>query len=144
MKRYPLLSYFVIAFAGIVFIATFAIGYQDSQAGDNNTDYSKIDAYIRSQMDAWHIPGAALVIVQRGEVVHLRELGVADSKGRAVTPQTPFEIGSCTKSFTALAILQLAEQAQVELDAPVQEYLPWFQVADPDASARITIRHLLN
>ncbi len=52
-------------------------------------------------------------------------------------------IGSLTKSFTALAVMQLVEQGKVELDAPVQRYLPWFRVADEAASAQITVRHLL-
>ncbi len=60
------------------------------------------------------------------------------------TPQTPFFIGSLTKSFTALAVMQLVEAGKIELDAPVQRYLPWFRVADLWASARMTVRHLLN
>ena len=60
-----------------------------------------------------------------------------------MTPQTPFLIGSVTKSFTALAIMQLSEAGRVQLDAPVQRYLPWWRVADPDASTQITVRHLL-
>jgi CubicO group peptidase (beta-lactamase class C family) len=49
-----------------------------------------------------------------------------------------------TKSFTALAALKLVEQGKLELDAPVQKYLPWFQVADSQVSAQITVRNLLN
>lgn len=49
-----------------------------------------------------------------------------------------------SKSFTSLAVMQLVEAGKVELDAPVQRYLPWFHVADPTASARITVRQLLN
>jgi CubicO group peptidase (beta-lactamase class C family) len=60
-----------------------------------------------------------------------------------VTPQTPFIIGSITKSFTALAVMQLIEAGKVELDATVQRYIPWFRVADPQASAQITVRQLL-
>lgn len=51
---------------------------------------------------------------------------------------------SVSKSFTALAVMQLAEAGKLELDAPLQRYLPWFRVADPLASASITVRHLLN
>jgi CubicO group peptidase (beta-lactamase class C family) len=40
--------------------------------------------------------------------------------------------------------MQLVEAGKLELDAPVQRYLPWLRVADPDASARITVRHLLS
>ena len=64
--------------------------------------------------------------------------------GRAITPQTPFLLASLSKSFTALATMQLVEAGQVDLDAPVQQYLPWFQLADAEAPAQITVRHLLN
>jgi CubicO group peptidase (beta-lactamase class C family) len=53
-------------------------------------------------------------------------------------------IGSQSKSFTALAIAQLAEQGKLELKSPVQSYIPWFRVADEAASRRITIDHLLH
>lgn len=102
-----------------------------------------IDAYVTSQMQDLHIPGLSLGIVQGDQVVHLRGFGRADPTGRVVTPQTPFMLASLSKSFTALAIMQLVEQGKIELDAPVQHYLPWFHVATPGASNRITIRNLL-
>ncbi len=107
-------------------------------------DMAAIDSYVRSEMDAQRIPGLALGIVRGDRIVHLRGFGEADSSGRAVSPQTPFIIGSLSKSFTALAIMQLVEAGKVDLDAPVQRYIPWFRVADEAASARITVRHLLN
>lgn len=107
-------------------------------------DFARIDRYIEDQRQAEHIPGIALGIVRDGQVSHLRGYGTADDSGRVVTPQTPFLIGSLSKSMTALAILQLVEAGKLELDAPVQRYLPWFTVADRDASARITLRHLLH
>jgi CubicO group peptidase (beta-lactamase class C family) len=94
-------------------------------------------------MQANHIPGVALGLVHNDQIVHLRGFGSADQSGRAVTPHTPFILASVSKSFTALAVMQLVEAGKVELDAPVQRYLPWFRVADPVASARITLRHLL-
>jgi Beta-lactamase len=69
---------------------------------------------------------------------------VANPAGQPVTPQTPFILGSSSKSFTALAIMQLVEAGRVRLDAPVQRYIPWFSVATSGASAAITVRHLLN
>lgn len=108
------------------------------------TDFAAIDRYIEQEMREQRIPGLALGIVQGDQIVHLQGFGMADPSGRAVTPQTPFLIFSSTKSFTALAIMQLVEAGRIELDAPVQRYLPWFRVADPDASAGITVRHLLN
>src|SRR6266545_4748537 len=106
--------------------------------------FDAVDDYIRSRMKELGIPGAALVIVQGDQIVHLQAFGVADAEGRLVTPQTPFFTGSTGKSFTALAIMQLVEAGKIKLDAPVQTYLPWFRVADPDASERITVRQLLN
>ena len=106
-------------------------------------DFAQIDAYVNAQMQDARIPGLALAITHGDQVAHLHGFGAADSTGRAVTPQTPFLLGSTTKSFTALAIMQLVEAGKIELDAPVQRYLPWFRVADPVASAHITVRHLL-
>jgi CubicO group peptidase (beta-lactamase class C family) len=119
-----------------------ATGNGSSQT--DGTDFDAIDAYVQEQMQEMRMPGMALGIVKGDEIVHLEGFGDADDSGRDVTPQTPFKIGSTSKSFTALAIMQLVEDGKVELDAPVQRYIPWFRVADPNASARITVRHLLN
>jgi CubicO group peptidase (beta-lactamase class C family) len=108
-------------------------------------DFDAIDRYIRTEMAAIRLPGLALAIVHGDQVVYLKGFGRADPAGRAVTPQTPFLIGSASKSFTALAILQLMEAGKLNLDTPVQRYLPWFQVGDdPATSATITMRHLLH
>ncbi len=115
-----------------------------SQPQQTETDFTAIDAYVTEQMDNLNIPGMALGIIQDGQIAHLQGFGVADSSGRTVTPQTPFYLGSITKSFTALAVMQLVEEGKIDLDAPVQTYLPWFMLADKDASATITVRHLLN
>ena len=108
------------------------------------TDFAAIDAYVTTQRNALGIPGMALGIVQSGQIVHLQGFGAADSSGRTVTPQPPFYIASVTKSFTALAVMQLVEAGKIDLDAPVQKYLPWFELADKAASATITVRNLLN
>lgn len=107
-------------------------------------NFDEIDAYISAKMEELRIPGAALVIVQDDQIVHLKGFGVADASGRPVTPQTPFFTGSTGKSITALAIMQLVEAGKIELDAPAQTYLPWFRVADVKASEVITVRQLLN
>ena len=106
-------------------------------------DLDAIDEYVLAEMDAQRIPGLAYAIVHGGRIVHVQAFGDADPSGRAVTPQTPFFIGSVTKSFTALAVMQLSEAGKVDLDAPVQRYLPWWHVADAEASAQVTVRHLL-
>jgi CubicO group peptidase (beta-lactamase class C family) len=109
-----------------------------------DTSYDAIDAYIEEQMRRLHIPGGSLAIVEADRIVHLRGFGIARPDGETPTPQTAFFIGSLTKSITALAVMQLVEAGKIELDAPVQRYLPWFRVADPLVSAQMTVRHLLN
>jgi CubicO group peptidase (beta-lactamase class C family) len=113
-------------------------------ASRDEIDFKAIDRYITARMRAPRIPGFALVIVKGDQIVYLKGYGQADSSGRPVTPQTPFIIGSVTKAFTALAVMQLVEAGKVELDAPVQQYIPWFRVADPRASAQINVRQLLH
>ncbi len=103
----------------------------------------KIDAYIEAQMRDLHIPGLAIAIVRGDQIEYIRGYGTAGAGGRAMTPQTPFLIASMSKPITALGIMQLVEEGKLRLDAPVQEYLPWFRVADAQASSQITVRHLL-
>jgi EmrB/QacA subfamily drug resistance transporter len=106
--------------------------------------FAAIERFVQGEMAAQRIPGLALGIVENDRITYLRGFGKADDSGRPVSPSTPFIIGSVSKSFTALAIMQLVEAGEIELDAPVQRYLPWFRVADEAASGEITVRHLLN
>lgn len=103
----------------------------------------RIDAFVEHERQASGIPGIALAIVQLGSPTHVRGFG-DDGRGEAISADTPFPIGSLTKSFTALLVRQASDAGQLDADAPVQRVLPWFRVADADASARITLRHLLN
>lgn len=105
--------------------------------------FAEVDKYITGQMKAAQIPGAALAVVQGDQIVYRNGYGTAGPTGQTVTPQTPFLIASTVKSITALAVMQLVEAGQIDLDAPAQRYLPWFQTAEPSASAQITVRQLL-
>jgi CubicO group peptidase (beta-lactamase class C family) len=109
-----------------------------------DTSYDAIDTYIEEQVRHLSIPGVSMAIVEGDRLVHYRGFGRAHSNAEAPTLQTPFFIGSVTKSITALAIMQLVEAGKVELNAPVQRYLPWFHLADRAASSQITVQHLLN
>ncbi|HEX7973368.1 MAG TPA: serine hydrolase domain-containing protein [Anaerolineales bacterium] len=116
----------------------------NSTSDDAVASYEAIGAHVEQQIRRLNIPGVSLAIVEGDQIVHLRGFGRARPGGESPSPQTPFFIGSLTKSFTALAVMQLVEAGKVELDAPVQRYLPWFRVADPQVSAQMTVRHLLN
>lgn len=106
-------------------------------------DGAAIDAHVERQMDRHALPGVAVAIVEGDRIVHVSGYGLA-GRDRPMTPQTPLYIGSVSKSFTALVVMQLVEEGALDLDTPVRDILPWFAVADPEASAAITVRHLLH
>ena len=141
-KRMFAQSFTLLALTLLLGLAGFPTGLAVATAAP--PDFGTIDAYIAAQMKEIGLPGLALGIVQDDQIVYLQGYGRADPTGRAVTAQTPFRLASLAKPVTALAIMQLVEAGKVELDAPVQRYLPYFQLADEDAAASLTVRHLLN
>jgi CubicO group peptidase (beta-lactamase class C family) len=107
-------------------------------------DVTRIRPRIAEILAAHQTPGAAIGIMHHGEVTELA-FGVRDfMTGEPVRTDTVFQCGSLTKSWTALAFMQLVDEGLVDLDAPVRTYLPKFEVADPHVSAAVTPRQLLN
>jgi CubicO group peptidase (beta-lactamase class C family) len=106
-------------------------------------DEQALDAYISGQMSKHGIKGIALAVTSGDEVVYSNGYGTA-GQDRPMTAQTPMYIGSQSKSFTGLAMAQLVEQGKIRLNDSVQKYIPWFRVADEQASKQITVFHLLH
>lgn len=101
-----------------------------------------IEEIVDREWPASGAPGLAWAMVSDGEPGSMGARGVVDRRGdRAVTPDTPFLIGSISKSFTALAVMQLVEAGRIDLDDPVDTHLDPF-TGQP--SAAITIRQLLS
>ena len=99
-----------------------------------------VDDYLKTQMAARHIPGLSVAVVQDGKVVKAAAYGVSDVSAKTpATPDTRYILGSCTKPFTAVAVLQLMEAGRVDLDAPISRYLAGL----PAAWSAITVRELL-
>ncbi|MFD2444931.1 serine hydrolase domain-containing protein [Bacillus sp. CGMCC 1.16607] len=105
--------------------------------------FQKIDHYVKKQMKEQSIVGLSYAIIKDDKIVHMNALGKADL-GRAMKTSTPIRIGSLSKSFTALAIMQLVEKGSINLQAPVTQYIPSFQLKDKEKSDKITVQHLLN
>ena len=101
----------------------------------------ELDAWVGQRMAASGIPGHALTVVASDAVLLERAWGEA-GQGRQVTVDTPFVIGSTSKSFTALAVMQQVDAGTVDLDAPVRRYVAEFRMAD-EAAGGITVRQLL-
>ncbi len=101
-----------------------------------------VDEYVLQEMKASKIPGLALGIVHGDRIIYTKGYGVANGKKEPVTPETPFYIGSVGKTFTALAIAQLAGEGKLQGKDSIQQYIPWFTLADNSAKT-ITIEDLL-
>ena len=119
----------------LILIMSFSLIPCISASSVNTSKVEKIDAFVSDQMQRHGIPGLALALVDGDKVIFMKGYGKADQTGRPITPQTPFILASVSKPLTAVAIMQLVDAGQVELDAPVQRYLPEFRVADPIASS---------
>ena len=91
------------------------------------------------------VPGAALALIKDGNIVLEKGYGFRDLETHdPVTTTTLFNIGSISKSFTALCIAQLVDQHQVELDAPVIRYIPDLRLSDAQVAQAVTLRQLLS
>jgi CubicO group peptidase (beta-lactamase class C family) len=96
---------------------------------------------LGQQLNFSGIPGGAVVIVSDGGV-EARGSGT-DGAGHEVTADTPFVLGSATKSFTALAVMQLVDAGTVSLDEPVRSYVPELKLAAGEPVDDITVRQVL-
>jgi serine beta-lactamase-like protein LACTB len=104
------------------------------------TKMETIEAALAAERSRWHAPGLSAAIVADHHLVWSRGLGLADLEQRVpATPATVYRIASISKTITAVAVMQLAEQAKLDLDAPIQRYCPGF----PEKPWPITARQLL-
>ncbi len=105
--------------------------------------YQRLDEYIAWHMGEMGVPGMTLAIADRNGLLRSSQYGFADVKaGIKVSAQTLFEIGSISKSFVAIAVLQLAEEGKIDLQKPVTHYLPWLKIETKYAP--FTVHHLLS
>jgi D-alanyl-D-alanine carboxypeptidase len=103
---------------------------------------SKLDAYTAAYMKAMNAPGMTQALTDKTATIRTAGYGFANLELKApVSPEHLFQIGSITKSFTALILLQLRDEGKVDLHRPVLEYLPWLPVNMPYGP--ITAHHLL-
>ena len=100
-----------------------------------------VRAYVSSAMDELRIPGAAVVVVDKDGIEFAEGFGNTGD-GTPPTAQTPFQIASLTKELTGMAVMQLIQAGDLQLDGTVNSYIDWFGAAGSE-TAKITIRDLL-
>jgi CubicO group peptidase (beta-lactamase class C family) len=104
----------------------------------------EVQAFTRGMMATHDVPGLAVAVARDGTEVYAEGFGTREVGGdAAVTPDTVFGVASVTKSFTALAIMQLHEAGRLSVDDPVTRYLPEFRTPDAAATRAITLHHFL-
>jgi CubicO group peptidase (beta-lactamase class C family) len=103
-----------------------------------------LDSWIEATRVEHQDPGLSIGVVYDQDLVWSKGYGFADlEKRKPATSSTVYRLASLSKLFTATAIVQLRDAGKLELDDPVQKYLPWFRVKQPPNSIPITIRQLL-
>jgi len=105
--------------------------------------FKKVAQKIVSEMKRLQVPGVAIGIWHAGKE-YSEGFGVTNVEHPLpVTPDTLFQTGSISKTFTGTLMMQLVEQGKVDLDTPVQKYIKDFKLRDKDVAKKVTIRQLL-
>ena len=101
----------------------------------------KVDAFVQSELQRQHIPGAAVGVYRDGKLTRAQGYGLANVEwDAAVTPDTIFQSGSVGKQFTATAVMMLVEEGKVSLDDPIKKYFS----GAPEAWNDIKVHNLLS
>lgn len=107
--------------------------------------YEEIEKTVRQLMEEGKIPGLTLVIIKEEDPLYIKSFGYADLEEQLpVRADTLFELGSCSKAFTALAAVQLEENGLLRFDDTVSSYFPGFFAMYKGKQYQITIKQLLH
>jgi CubicO group peptidase (beta-lactamase class C family) len=110
-----------------------------------NNNFYEIDGLIKNNMIKGKIPGLSVVVVKGDKTIYSGNFGYSIIKSRKqVTSNTLFELGSTSKAFTALGILKLAKDGLINLNTPVDKYIPWLKLKYKDKFVSVTIEQLLH
>jgi len=108
------------------------------------TNLDDLDQYLFTIFKEQHLAGLTVGILINGQVVQRKCLGMADLRsGFEVREDTTFRLGSISKTFTAIALMQLWERGLLQLESPVNDFLKTYKIAQPQLTPPITFRHLL-
>ncbi len=115
------------------------------ERASSGIDQRELTTRVEAILNRHAAVGLAIGVVRNGELEFFHGHGVTDiDTGRPITEDTVFRVASITKTFTAIAVMQLWEEGRIDLDAPANEYLRAFRLIPASATfAPATVRHLL-
>lgn len=106
--------------------------------------FSDIDALMQSMIDTANVRGLTIAVTKDKEIVYSKAFGVANAQTKEkLRPEHIFHVASISKTFTATAVMQLAEKGKIDINKPLIHYLPYFKMNDERYKA-ITIKQMLN
>ena len=98
---------------------------------------------LRALKEGQAIPGMSVAVAVEGEIVWTEAMGFADlEQSVRATPETRYRLGSVSKLFTAAIAARLAEKGVLDLDVPIQRYVPSFPEKQAPITARLLAGHL--
>lgn len=104
---------------------------------------AELRVYIEEMLAAWDVPGAAVGIVHRGDVLLAEGFGTRSvDEDLPVSRDTVFAIGSSTKAFTTASVALMVDEGRLQWDTTVLDYLPWFRLKNQEAMHKATLRDL--
>jgi CubicO group peptidase (beta-lactamase class C family) len=116
-----------------------------SQTNPFQKKFPLIDRYVDSLLKDWNVPGLALGIVYKDQLIYAKGYGYRDvEKKLPVTATTIFPIASNTKLFTATAAVMLADEGKLSLDKPVRTYMPSLNFYNDELNTKVTLRDMLS
>jgi len=107
--------------------------------------FAGIDTTIERFLKEWHASGCAVAVVHKDKVIYSRGFGYKDyNKRLPVTENTVFAIGSCSKAFTSSLLGMLVQEGKLDLDRPVNQYLPDMQFYNDYLTNHLTARDMMS
>ena len=138
----PITGLFILTLA-VGFGATTSFGQAAPSVASTPSWKAEVVRIVAETLEAGRVPGATLAVAKDGQVVLEKAFGTADIENDVpVRTTTRFRTASIAKPMTAVAVLRLAEQGKIDLDAPIRTYVPTFPEKRWPVTARKLLAHL--
>ncbi|HNR73237.1 MAG TPA: serine hydrolase domain-containing protein, partial [Cyclobacteriaceae bacterium] len=127
---------------GLILLSVVAYSQKKSAA---DTRLAGLDTELQKVLDTWKVPGLAVAVVEKNKIIYARGFGYSDyEKKIAVTPNTLFAIGSCSKAFTCAILGQLRNEGKLKFEDKPSKYASDLKFFKDEMNNTIQIRDLMS
>ena len=128
--------------SSLVFSTLLAMGQKNKTTVDSRL--TGLDAELEKILTDWKIAGFAVAVVEKNKIIYSKGFGYRDYENKtAVTPNTLFAIGSCSKAFTSSVLGLLEKEGKLDLDKPATTYIPSLKFFNSEMTEKITVRDMM-